>query len=174
MLYLLRHAKANGQYLESELTSEGIEKARLIVTDLEKLDINKVYSSPMKRAIDTVTPFANKNELPINIVEPLAERILSDIEIEDWLSKLKLTFTSFDIKFNNGETSREAQERAINFIALLNPKENNLIVSHGNLIALMIMYYDETFCFKDWQSMKNPDLYTVDENGQVNHINLSV
>lgn len=172
MLYLLRHAKANGQHLEAELTNEGLEKARLIVTDLEKLEVNNVYSSPMKRAIDTVTPFANKNELPINIVEPLEERVLSDIEIEDWLSKLKLTFTSFEIKFNNGESSREAQERAINFIATLNPKENNLVVSHGNLIALIIMHYDATFGFKDWQAMDNPDLYCIDEGGQVKHLNI--
>lgn len=170
MLYVLRHAQANGQEFEAELTEEGAKKANQIIRDLEKLSIKNIYSSPMRRAIDTIRPFAVQNDIQIITIDDLSERVLSDIAIEDWLTKLKLTFTSFDIKFNNGESSREAQRRAIKFIESLNSNENNLIVSHGNLIALIIKYYDETFGFNEWKALKNPDLFCIDENHIVKHM----
>jgi broad specificity phosphatase PhoE len=73
-IYILRHEdRTQDATMFSPLTEEGLENSIKLIDDLEDLDINKIYSSPFIRTLQTIYPYANKNDLEINIDYSLAE-----------------------------------------------------------------------------------------------------
>ncbi|MGC8488233.1 MAG: histidine phosphatase family protein [Clostridia bacterium] len=55
------------------LTERGAEQARQLVFELAGVNVAGVVSSPLRRAIDTVTPLAEARHLSVEIVPELAE-----------------------------------------------------------------------------------------------------
>lgn len=162
MIYLLRHCKAIGQDDAAKLTSEGLEAAKNIVPVLGELNIQEIHCSTMTRAIETVRPFANEYNLSINVTEVLKERILSNNPLDDWKKVLEASFLDFDYKLENAESSYEALDRILNLVNNLDHDKKHLIVSHGNLLSLLINKFDKQFGFVESLNMKNPDLYQLD------------
>lgn len=171
MIYLLRHCAAEGQEKNADLTEEGLENARKIVPVLKKLNIDMIYSSPMKRALETIEPFSLSENKSIQIDSRLSDRVLTSEYLDDFLVSLEQTFDNYDLKFKDGESSREALLRATEFLNNLNDKENTLIVSHGNLIALLLNEFGH-FTFQDWKELENPDLWKVSRDKGIEKIDL--
>ena len=48
------------------------------------------------------------HNLEVEIDERLSERMLSSVSLSDWLEKLEATFYDLDLKFEGGESSKEA------------------------------------------------------------------
>ena len=47
------------------------------------------------------------------------------------------------------------------------------VVTHGNLMILLLKYLDDRIGFVEWESLKNPDVYRVEFKGdgvQIEHI----
>ena len=71
-IYFVRHAKPNYQNHNDrlrELTEKGLEDSRSVTAFLSDKKIDLILSSPYRRAIDTIKNFADKNEMPILIVD---------------------------------------------------------------------------------------------------------
>ena len=83
-LFLIRHGKASleGTDRERGLTDEGIDHAKQISEILLTIEpkIQKIFSSPLRRAILTIEPFSMATNLEIKIVEDLHEKITGDTE----------------------------------------------------------------------------------------------
>ncbi|MBK3494617.1 histidine phosphatase family protein [Viridibacillus sp. YIM B01967] len=167
-IYIIRHCKAAGQEREAMLTVEGIEQAKQLAESLQQYEIKRIISSPFTRAIQTIEPFAKKAQIDIERDERLAERILSTQNIDDWLEKLQQTFLDMDVKYEGGESSKEATERINQLIEELFEAsvEDAAIISHGNLLSLLITKYNSGFGFSGWQAMKNPDVFLLTKDGQ--------
>ncbi len=58
---------------DPELSAEGHEQSARLATYLKSESIDAIYSSPMKRAVQTAEPLAQKMNLPISIVDDVAE-----------------------------------------------------------------------------------------------------
>lgn len=87
-LYIVRH----GQPIYSpkeQLTDLGHKQARALAPRLIEAGINKIYSSPLRRARQTAEPTANELGIPINI--------------EPWMSE-DVTWRRFTQKFPDGKT----------------------------------------------------------------------
>lgn len=164
MIYLLRHCKTTGQAFDAHLTEDGTKMAKAIIPKLAELDIDKIHSSPMVRAVETIQPFSVNNNINIQLHDELKERILSEIPLEDWKSELQKTFLDFEYKINGGESSKEALLRILDVVNQLDAGKNHIIVSHGNLLSLLINHYDPSFGFEESLKMKNPALYKLKEN----------
>jgi 2,3-bisphosphoglycerate-dependent phosphoglycerate mutase len=171
MLYLLRHCQAESQNKDAPLTEDGQQKAESLIPILKQLEINKIYSSPMTRATKTIEPFAVSMNKTITIDERLTERVLTSDTLTSFLPVLEKTFNDYELKLHGGESSHEAEQRAISFLNELDLTENTLVVSHGNLIALILNYVDK-FSFSDWQELKNPDLRVINNDGSISKIEL--
>jgi 2,3-bisphosphoglycerate-dependent phosphoglycerate mutase len=174
-LYIVRHAKAEGQPPEAKLTELGERQAESLVSFFEGREINAVYSSPFLRAVKTIEPLAEKRGLPIMQDERLAERILSGMALDDWIAHLQKSFNDFDYVLDGGESNRAASERASSFIQdiLNNGPENIVAVSHGNLATLLLKHFDDRFGYKELMELSNPDVYHInftDEDSSVNRI----
>lgn len=162
-IYLIRHCEAEGQPAEAPLTDNGFQQANQLSEFFRDIPIDRIISSPYKRAVQTVEPLAKRINLEIEKNELLIERVLSSQNLSDWLEKLRATFDDLDVKFEGGESSREAKERIVTVIEeVLNSEElNTIIVTHGNLLSLLLNLYQHQFGFEDWRSLKNPDVFLL-------------
>ena len=73
---VVRHAQAARQELpnaERPLSEEVMKDARELATKLASLGINFIYSSPYKRAIETVEPHCKATGLEVQIRDDLRE-----------------------------------------------------------------------------------------------------
>jgi len=167
-IYLIRHCKAEGQEPEAALTEQGKQDAKALVQMLRDIEVDHILASPYKRAVDTIMPLAEKLNLGIQRIEGLKERVLSNQPMDDWLVKLEQTFVDKDIAFEGGESSREALSRVLQVIeVVLDNEEMNqvVLVSHGNLLSLLINHYNPAFGFQEWAKMRNPDLFILELEG---------
>ncbi|PTK06533.1 histidine phosphatase family protein [Mammaliicoccus sciuri] len=156
MIYVLRHCKATGQEFDAALTTDGIKSAQQLVPVLAKLNIDHIYVSEMNRTYESIEPYLTNYKTPLTYDSRLNERILSD----------------FHYRIHNGETSLEAQQRILEVFKSIPVNEHALIVTHGNIMSLLLNHFDKQFGFDEWKALKNPDLYAIDEALQVKHITI--
>ncbi|MBE3644265.1 histidine phosphatase family protein [Bacillus cereus] len=168
-IIVIRHCSATGQERDAELTTDGKNQANTLATFLleNQLQIDHIVSSPFVRAIDSIRPYALQANLSIQEDERLTERILSDVPMDDWMQKLESTFTNIDIAFSGGESTKQAMDRSISLIedVLKLDYTTTLLVTHGNLLTLILRHFDHTIGFNEWRTLTNPDMYeiTIDE-----------
>ncbi len=154
-ILLLRHAEPEsaGLYIgrgsNPELSPAGRKKAEEITRILVREKPERLYSSPLKRALKTITPTAVKTGLEIVISENFSEMDFGDweglgwkeIEQRDpnlWHSWLD---NPWEIPPPGGETLKELQERVISSLnQILNnhPGEKILIATHGGPIRTIL------------------------------------
>ncbi len=143
--YIVRHCKAAGQAPDAPLTPEGVAQATQLAEQLAALPIERIISSPFLRATQSIAPLAQRLSLPIATDVRLAERILSTADLSDWLAMLQSTFDDLDRCFEGGESSRAAMQRAAAVVrdVELHSAEVTLLVTHGNLMALLLKHFDQ-------------------------------
>lgn len=162
-IYIIRHCEANGQSSEVNLTNRGSAQAENLSAFFSDIQIDRIISSPYKRALDSIKPLAKQLNADIEIDERLKERVLSTENLSGWFEKLGSTFDDIDLKFEGGESSKEAMQRISEVVEeIFNSKlKNTIIVTHGNLMALLLKYYIRDFGFEEWQNLSNPDVFLL-------------
>lgn len=161
VIYIVRHCSAEGQAPRAELTAEGILQASQLVKFFEDIEVNRIITSPFSRARQTGWPIAERKKLHVEVDSRLGERVLSSSEFTDWMIKLEDTFLDFHLKYEGGESSSEAMSRVCDVVEELGDGSQTVLVTHGNLMALLLRYYDERFGFEQWRALTNPDVYVV-------------
>lgn len=175
-IIVIRHCSATGQERDAELTNAGRDQANNLAAFFieNNLQIDHIISSPFVRAIDSIRSYALQANLPIQEDERLAERILSNVPMDDWLQKLESTFTNIDIAFSGGESTKQAMDRTISLIqeVLKLEHDTTLLVTHGNLLTLILKHFDHTIGFDEWKTLTNPDIYeiTLDEQSIIKRL----
>ncbi|RNA69295.1 histidine phosphatase family protein [Alteribacter keqinensis] len=163
IIYLIRHCEAEGQWPNAELTKKGTKQAEQLKKYFTYRNLDKIITSPWKRAVNTAKPLSLLKNKPIHTDERLQERKLSSKDMPDWFEKLKNTFIDHDLTFDGGESSRTAQQRGLEAIkSIVNGNGDRFaVVTHGNLLSLILHYYDRKIGFEDWKALRNPDLFVL-------------
>ncbi|MEK4712896.1 histidine phosphatase family protein [Sporosarcina sp. FSL K6-5500] len=161
VIYIVRHCSAEGQAPHAELTAEGILQAGQLVAFFEDIEVDRIITSPFSRARQTGWPIAERKKLHVEVDSRLMERVLSSMDFEDWLIKLEDTFFDLHLKYEGGESSSEAMSRVCDVVDELGVGSRTVLVTHGNLMALLLRCYDERFDFGQWQALTNPDVYVI-------------
>ncbi|WP_349632710.1 histidine phosphatase family protein [Neobacillus sp. WH10] len=91
-IFIIRHCEAEGQPSESQLTDKGFKQAIDVSDFFSEIKIDRIISSPYKRAIQSIQPLAKRLNVEIEINRQLTERVLSTKNLSDWLEKLRTTF----------------------------------------------------------------------------------
>ncbi|MGM0837310.1 MAG: histidine phosphatase family protein [Bacillota bacterium] len=115
-IYIVRHCEAQGQPPESLLTEKGHEQAIELARFFSSIPIDHILSSHFLRAIQSVEPLSKEKKINIEIDNRLAERTLSSRDLPDWPEKLHETFDDLDLKYEGGESSKEAMERIVSVV----------------------------------------------------------
>jgi broad specificity phosphatase PhoE len=108
-VYFIRHAESDTSVRDGRirpLTEKGLSSRILVTKFLQDKNINVVFSSPYKRAVDTISDFAEKNGFEIEIVEDFREqKSSSDMRRDnpDFRSFLEQQWADFTDTFSDGE-----------------------------------------------------------------------
>lgn len=172
-LYVIRHCEAEGQAPDACLTMAGKEASERLANFLTHLNIELAISSPFTRALHTIEPFVRKNNIPFKIDHRLSERLLSSEELPDWLEKLKETYVDKDLKFIGGESSNEATHRITEVVEELKQSTHMsvVIVTHGNIMSLLLNHFQPHFGFDEWKQLSNPDVFEIEFSNEQTVVN---
>ena len=163
ILYIVRHCSAEGQQPEATLRPEGSIQAIALANFLADEGIERIVSSPFTRAVQSILPLAQRLHREIETDARLAERILSSSNLPDWLDRLRATFDDLDLHFEGGESNRTAMNRAISAIndILKHGATITCIVTHGNLMTLLLKHFDISLGFETWNALTVPDVFRI-------------
>lgn len=162
-IYMIRHCQAEGKAPEAPLTEKGQKQAVELASFFQNRKVNRIISSPFKRALQTIQPLANELNIEIETNHQLAERVLSSKNMPDWFEKLRATYEDFDLTYDGGESSREAAKRIIEVVddVKISEAEHTILVTHGGLLSLLLNHFDKNFGFEQWVTLSNPDVYLL-------------
>lgn len=158
-ILLIRHAvndfvktgKLAGWTPEVHLNEEGQAQAEALGKRLVEAPIKHLYASPLERTMETAEAIRQHHaHLKIKHIEGIGEVRYGDWEGQEIarLTKTKMWHMVQEYPsrayFPNGETMREVQMRAINAVEMLataHPRDMVVMVSHADLIKMVLAHY---------------------------------
>ena len=169
MIYFVRHAKSiwdpNIPEQQRALSPEGKKQAAAIVSKLSARNIQKIYSSTAKRAIQTIEPFAKNAGLKIEIIPEFREREMTPCDsFETFISNVKRTWQDFNFKPKGWERGISCQKRAfekLKKLAKIHEDKNIAISSHGMVISLCLNKIDLSWSFQEWKDLTMPAIVAL-------------
>jgi len=189
-IYLMRHGltESNKKKIYAGRSNEGliglgIEGIRNIGKKMRGLGIEKIYSSPIRRAVQTaeiidsfldvgVEVEENLEEMRLGPWEGLSEEEVAERFPEQW--KVWNTEPS-KLKVDGRETLKEVQVRALEAVRRIygcSDCSKVLAVTHVALIRLLMIYYNE-MNMDDYRKIdvKNGGLFLL-RNNKITRVNL--
>lgn len=167
IIYFVRHAEspfiADIERTRG-LSEKGEFKSIQVKNILIDQKIDYILSSPYERAIQTVKPLADELKKEIIVFEGLKERALGNIGDIQFKEAKQQLYLDFSFHFQGGESSKDSQERAIKDMnKILQEFEGKIIVigTHGDIMTLMMNYFDDRYDINFWESTSMPDIYQL-------------
>ena len=165
-LYFVRHAHSiySTDELNRPLSERGQDDARKVADILKREQIEVVISSPYKRAIQTIEGLAGMIGVDIQIEEGFKERLLSDKYIDNFESAITKVWIDFSFSWEGGESNIIAQHRGVQALenVLQQYEGKNIVIgTHGNIMVLMMNYFDKSYDFTFWKQLEMPDIYKI-------------
>ena len=166
-LILVRHCEAAGQEPDAPLTEIGRQQAAELADFLSAFTIDAIVTSSYRRSQETVGPLAELLRLPIEPDPRVNERVLSPHPIENWREVVRDSFADPDLRAPGGESASDVMQRAWPVLhgLLSGSAALPVVVTHGNLLALVLHSIDPDFGYAGWESLSNPDVYRLRVNG---------
>ncbi|AGX02560.1 phosphoglycerate mutase [Bacillus sp. NRRL B-14911] len=165
-LYFVRHAHSTytPDELARPLSSRGFADAERINGILEKENIDIVISSPYRRSVQTVEGVAKVIGQEVIIEDGFKERNLSAKPVEDFNLAITKVWEEPSFSWEGGESNIDAQKRGIEAtLKVLETYEgkNIAVGTHGNIMVLIMNYFDEKYGFSFWKDLNMPDVYKL-------------
>ena len=142
-VYFIRHAQPDFSVKNTSvrsLTEEGLADRLKAADFLENSEISAIYSSPYKRAYDTVLPIAERRTINIKTDDRLRERSNGE-GAEPFEEYSEKQWNDFSYKRPNGESLGKTQYRNKG--------------THGACLSTIINYYKPEFRFADFMRILN-------------------
>jgi len=192
-LILLRHGESQWNlenrftgWVDVPLSPKGEQEAAEAGRLLKNFQIDKLYTSVLKRAIDTASialAAAGKGDIPTERDQALNERHYGDLQ---GLNKaetaekfgdeqVKLWRRSYDVRPPNGESLKDTAARTLPYFEEhvmkdIEDGKNVLVVAHGNSLRSIVMSLDK---MNEQQVLELniptgiPLVYEFDDNGEI-------
>ncbi|WFR61621.1 histidine phosphatase family protein [Paenibacillus amylolyticus] len=172
-LYFVRHAESRyvaGQERVRGLTEQGHQDAGTVACLLQAEQIQLFYSSPYRRAVDTIQILADRSGRIVVTEEDLRERELSssDVKHENFREAKQRLYRDPTYAYPGGESGEQARSRAIAVIERILDKHSGhevVIGTHGDVMTLILQHYDSSYGYEFWESTTMPDIYKLEFDG---------
>lgn len=164
-LYFVRHAHSiyTPDELGRPLSKEGLDDVERINRILLKESIDIVISSPYKRAVQTVEGVAQiGNEVIIE--RGFKERVLSEKPVEDFHLAITKVWQEPTFSWEGGESNIIAQRRGVQTTLKILERyqgKNIVVGTHGNILVIIMNYFDKKYGFSFWRELDMPDIYKL-------------
>jgi alpha-ribazole phosphatase/probable phosphoglycerate mutase len=154
-VWLVRHAlpdgvegRCYGRY-DARLSAEGIGQARELAQRMAHEPLSQIYSSTLRRALETAQILAEPHRLPVQRLDEFIEIHFGDFEgltYEEIQTRYPDIFRLWmerpaETKFPNGESFSDLRKRVLGALESLlerHRKESFVVVSHAGVIRLII------------------------------------
>lgn len=158
-IYIIRHGETSKDrvfnfdgYPDGELTKTGLTQAHLTGKHLSKVQFNAIYSSDLKRAVQTAEIISSyQQDLHVAIDKKIREIHMGVFHTssEDQIRKEHPEFYNeflkkdTDFRYPKGESGEEVLIRTLSFLKSIKFKEldNICIVCHGGVIRSVISHF---------------------------------
>lgn len=165
-IYLVRHAHSTytSDELGRPLSKNGKKDAERVTELLKNRKMDVVISSPYLRAIETVEGVASNYHLPIINMEDFKERRLANQPVEHFETAIYKVWNDEYFSFDGGESNKEVQERGVRALKKVLTEyggKNIVIGTHGNIMVLIMNYYDSIYDYEFWKQLSMPDIYQL-------------
>ncbi|MCA0986904.1 histidine phosphatase family protein [Guptibacillus algicola] len=170
-IYLVRHAHSTYTPDEygRELSQKGLDDAKSVTELMKTRHVDVVLSSPYQRAIATVEGIAKGNDQQVNVIEDLKERVLAEKPVEDFAAAIEAVWSDESFSFEGGESNEAARQRGSDALfKILHTYEGKSVVigTHGNIMVLLMSYFDSHYDVEFWRSLDMPDVYKLSFHGE--------
>ena len=171
-LYFVRHAHSiyTPDELNRPLSERGFADAKIVTNLLKTEEIGVVVSSPYKRAVQTVEGIAQYINTEVEMIADFKERTLTTVPANDFTLAITKVWEDYNFSWEGGESNIVAQKRGVEATLNLLEKykgENVVIGTHGNIMVLIMNYFDSQYDFSFWQNLDMPDIYKLTFDGKV-------
>jgi broad specificity phosphatase PhoE len=158
-IYIVRHGETRKERIfnldghpDGELTNIGLKQAHLTGNHLSKVRFNAIYSSDLKRAVQTAEIISSyQQDIHVGIDKQIREINMGVFHTssEDQIRKDYPEFYNeflkkdTDFRYPEGESGEEVLIRTLNFLKSIKLKEfdNICIVCHGGVIRSVISHF---------------------------------
>ncbi len=156
MIYLLRHGQTDwntfpGKFqgrTDIPLNSTGISQCHALAKYFADKHVDQIYSSPLRRAIQTAQIIAGTKK-----IEPVTDNSLSEQHLGLWEGKsycsaalmshinfLRWLSNPYQVTPPQGESPSEMQNRVVSFYRKIEEDKDIIIVSHLWVIRILLPY----------------------------------
>lgn len=169
-IYLVRHAHSDWSADENRpLSDRGRASAVALGELLSTLPIEAIYSSPARRALETIEGLAHRLRLEPVAVWGLRERELVMEEGTQFEAMVEKSWSVPAAALSAGsESNNAAQTRGLAAIRkILNEQSGRCSVAatHGNLLTLILNSFRPAYGFEFWRTLTFPDVYELRFHG---------
>ncbi|HEY6555532.1 MAG TPA: histidine phosphatase family protein [Vicinamibacteria bacterium] len=169
IVYLVRHAHAPFEPSEERPLSEaGRADAAALAKAFGTTALSAIYSSPARRALETIDPLARSRGLRPEVVPDLRERELVVAAGATFEATVEAAWRAPDLGVGGSESNRAAADRGrrvLQEVLSAHGGEAVVLSTHGNLLALILHGQDPTHGYETWRSMTFPDVYRLAFDG---------
>lgn len=171
-LYFVRHAHSTytPDELNRPLSERGFTDAIRVTKLLETEEVDIVVSSPYKRAVQTVEGIAEYKNRKVEIIDSFKERTLTTAPAEDFTIAITKVWEDYNFSWEGGESNIVAQKRGVNttYDVLERYKDKNVVIgTHGNIMVLIMNFFEKKYDFCFWKNLDMPDIYKLTFDGKV-------
>lgn len=179
---LNKTGRIQGSSIDAELNEAGRNLAIKSAKNFDESEFDKVFASPMKRAVETARIFTKDNK------DIVLDKRLMEFDYGEWdgklLTEMKEKYPDaidpwgkadkgYEKYAPHGETFAHLRERCAAFIAEMKekyPDDKILVVAHGTLIRMMIAYLITAGNIDAVQTMDNCGVAKVSIRGGINRL----
>lgn len=161
-VWFVRHAEADSAVADPVsrgLTEKGLADRQTVCDFLMKQGITSLFSSPYRRAVETLLPFSEKTGLTIQTDMDFSEFHAGKIAPEGaFFGYVEKCFADPRLAQPGGESFHMLQKRQIkilNRILIARKGENVAVGTHGLALSALLRYYDPSFGFRDLMALVN-------------------
>lgn len=133
-----------GQRVNESLNAEGVKQAQDLAQSLDK-DFDIIFSSPLKRAVETAKLISERLNIPVIEKKELTERDFGSLSGKRWDEMPEAVKSRDDLEQNydyrsfGGESAGDVKSRFLKFTNELKEKYSDkkiLIVAHGGILKM--------------------------------------
>jgi 2,3-bisphosphoglycerate-dependent phosphoglycerate mutase len=137
---------------------------------LAESDVAAIYSSPARRAIETVEALADRARLRPILMSDLREREVPVQRSGEFEGVMRASWLEPEKLIPGGESRLEAQARGLRAIRSVLDRHHGgsvVVATHGNLLALVLNALDPAYGYEFWRGLTFPDVYELRFRGTV-------
>jgi 2,3-bisphosphoglycerate-dependent phosphoglycerate mutase len=164
-VYLVRHAHADWSPDDGRsLSARGRNGAAALDKLLAPVPVAAIYSSPARRALETVEGLTSRLRLEPIVLDDLRERKLVVATAQDFEAAVEAAWLSPMRAEPGSESNAVAQGRGLSAIRKILDEQTGLqvvVATHGNLLALILNSFKPALGFAFWRTLTFPDVYEL-------------